>query len=591
MVKHIVLWKIRDDDQKQQNIDKMIDMLTSLVGKIEGLVSMEMGYNFNTASEYDVVLYSTFKNAAALKYYQNHPEHLKCKDFVRSVSVGRTCADYFYEEGVESSRPFDEVPDAPVITEEPTPAPSFEPAAPAPSFEPAAPAPSFKSAAPVDPVIPDPVPVAPPPPPPPPAPKKEERSTFFSRNKHNNEPEPVTMEERGNTWTCPKCGKVMPKYVGTCGCGEPQPFSLDDVPPVFQGDPHAGAIPATTGSTDSKPKPAPKPAPAPVQKEEKTGLFGSKKKEEVKPVTMGERGNTWTCPKCGKVMPKYVGTCGCGEPQPFSFDDVPPVFQGDPHAGAIPTTTGSAENRPSSAAPAAPKEELPTGFRSRKRNTPPKTEFPAIEKDEHSEEDERIIDATQFNDAAPSLQSYSPQTTPPTDNTPDPELDYIKNDNDAGMPFGSPDTGDNFSGYNFDDAPPPAPMRFDDAPPPAPMRFDDVPPPAPMRFDDAPPPAPMRFDDAPPPAPMRFDDAPPPAPMRFDSTPNQVQTSAPKTEKKHLFGKKAKEEEAIRKAEAVVNSRRDIPDNGSTWTCPKCGKIMPKYVGTCGCGEPQPFEF
>ena len=115
------------------------------------------------------------------------------------------------------------------------------------------------------------------------------------------------------------------------------------------------------------------------------------------------------------------------------------------------------------------------------------------------------------------------------------------------MPFGSPDTGDNFSGYNFDDAPPPAPMRFDDAPPPA--------------------------------------------PMRFDSTPNQVQTSAPKTEKKHLFGKKAKEEEAIRKAEAVVNSRRDIPDNGSTWTCPKCGKIMPKYVGTCGCGEPQPFEF
>ena len=454
MVKHIVLWKIRDDDQKQQNIDKMIDMLTSLVGKIEGLVSMEMGYNFNTASEYDVVLYSTFKNAAALKYYQNHPEHLKCKDFVRSVSVGRTCADYFYEEGVESSRPFDEVPDAPVITEEPTPAPSFEPAAPAPSFEPAAPAPSFKSAAPVDPVIPDPVPVAPPPPPPPPAPKKEERSTFFSRNKHNNEPEPVTMEERGNTWTCPKCGKVMPKY---------------------------------------------------------------------------------------------VGTCGCGEPQPFSFDDVPPVFQGDPHAGAIPTTTGSAENRPSSAAPAAPKEELPTGFRSRKRNTPPKTEFPAIEKDEHSEEDERIIDATQFNDAAPSLQSYSPQTTPPTDNTPDPELDYIKNDNDAGMPFGSPDTGDNFSGYNFDDAPPPAPMRFDDAPPPA--------------------------------------------PMRFDSTPNQVQTSAPKTEKKHLFGKKAKEEEAIRKAEAVVNSRRDIPDNGSTWTCPKCGKIMPKYVGTCGCGEPQPFEF
>ena len=99
MVKHIVLWKIRDDDRKQQNIDQMIDMLTSLVGKVEGLVSMEMGYNFNTGSDYDVVLYAAFKNSAALKYYQNHPEHLKCKDFIGSISVGRTAADYFFEEG------------------------------------------------------------------------------------------------------------------------------------------------------------------------------------------------------------------------------------------------------------------------------------------------------------------------------------------------------------------------------------------------------------------------------------------------------------------------------------------------------------
>ncbi|MGN1457542.1 MAG: Dabb family protein, partial [Acutalibacteraceae bacterium] len=73
MVKHIVLWKIKDDDNKQKNIDLMIEMLTSLVGKIDGLVGIEMGYNFDVSSEYDVVLYATFKNAVALKYYQNHP--------------------------------------------------------------------------------------------------------------------------------------------------------------------------------------------------------------------------------------------------------------------------------------------------------------------------------------------------------------------------------------------------------------------------------------------------------------------------------------------------------------------------------------
>ena len=109
-----------------------------------------------------------------------------------------------------------------------------------------------------------------------------------------------------------------------------------------------------------------------------------------------------------------------------------------------------------------------------------------------------------------------------------------------------------------------------------------------MRFDDAPPPAPMRFDDAPPPAPMRFEDAPPPAPMKFEEEKKPEPAPAPK---KHLFGKKAKEAEAIRQAEAVVNSRKDVPDIGATWTCPNCGKVMPKYVGTCGCGEPQPFDF
>ena len=317
---------------------------------------------------------------------------------------------------------------------------------------------------------------------------------------------------------------------------------------------------------------------------------------------MEERGNTWTCPSCGKVMPKYVGTCGCGEPQPFSFDDVPPVFQGDPHAGAIPTTTGSTENKTASnAAPSEPQEELPTGFRNRRRNhsAAPATQMPEITKDESSEDDDRIFDASAFSDAAPTLQSYSPQTTPPVDNTPDPDLDFIKNDNESSMPFGSSNTNNAPIDFNtapppapmrFDDAPPPAPMRFDDAPPPAPMRFDDAPPPAPMRFDAAPPPAPMRFDDAPPPAPMRFDDAPPPAPMKFNDT-APAQQPAAKPEKKHIFGKKAREAEAIRQAEAVVNSRKDIPDNGSTWTCPNCGKVMPKYVGTCGCGEPQPFEF
>ena len=204
------------------------------------------------------------------------------------------------------------------------------------------------------------------------------------------------------------------------------------------------------------------------------------------------------------------------------------------------------------------------------------------------------MDDTEFNDAAPTLQSYNPQAVPSEQqnapatmpfNAPSgslPPFNFDDTPESAPVPAPAP--------MRFDDAPPPAPMRFDDAPPPAPMRFDDAPPPAPMRFDDAPPPAPMRFDDAPPPAPMRFDDAPPAAPMRFNDTAAPAPSPAAKAEKKHLFGKKAKEAEVMRQAEAAVHNRKDVPGNGSTWTCPNCGKVMPKYVGTCGCGESQPFE-
>ena len=110
MVKHIVFWKVKDNDQKQQNIDRMIDMLKSLVGKIEGLTSMEVGYNFNNSSDYDVVLCAGFTNPSALRYYQTHPEHVKCKDFISQVTVNRVGADYFFESDMAASAPAVEIP-------------------------------------------------------------------------------------------------------------------------------------------------------------------------------------------------------------------------------------------------------------------------------------------------------------------------------------------------------------------------------------------------------------------------------------------------------------------------------------------------
>ena len=93
MIKHIVFWQIKDDLQKQIVMPKIKEMLTGLVGKIDGLISAEVGFNYN-GGEYDIALYSVFENKEALAIYADHPEHLIVKKYVHEVIKGRTAVDY-----------------------------------------------------------------------------------------------------------------------------------------------------------------------------------------------------------------------------------------------------------------------------------------------------------------------------------------------------------------------------------------------------------------------------------------------------------------------------------------------------------------
>lgn len=93
MVKHIVFWNVRDDADKQNNMKEMKKRLTSLVGKVDGLISAEVGFNFNPKG-YDLALYSVFMDKDALDGYQVHPEHLKVKEFVHSVITDRCVVDF-----------------------------------------------------------------------------------------------------------------------------------------------------------------------------------------------------------------------------------------------------------------------------------------------------------------------------------------------------------------------------------------------------------------------------------------------------------------------------------------------------------------
>lgn len=96
MIKHIVAWRIADGEDKPERALAIKENLEALKGKIDELVDIEVGINFNTTeSASDVVLVSTFKSKADLEIYQDHPAHKAAgTNYVRPYVKERRVVDY-----------------------------------------------------------------------------------------------------------------------------------------------------------------------------------------------------------------------------------------------------------------------------------------------------------------------------------------------------------------------------------------------------------------------------------------------------------------------------------------------------------------
>ncbi len=98
MIKHIVLWKLKDSAEgkgKGQNAALMKKELEALKKKILGVRHLEVGINMvPSEAAYDVALYSEFENEKDLDTYQKHPEHVKVAAFVNKVRESRVVVDY-----------------------------------------------------------------------------------------------------------------------------------------------------------------------------------------------------------------------------------------------------------------------------------------------------------------------------------------------------------------------------------------------------------------------------------------------------------------------------------------------------------------
>jgi|SRR6478672_6830040 len=98
MLKHIVMWKLKDEAEgssKAANAKKMKELLDACADIVPGILKFEVALaQPGLEATYDVVLYSEFTSKAALDAYQDHPQHVALKPFIGAIREARQCMDY-----------------------------------------------------------------------------------------------------------------------------------------------------------------------------------------------------------------------------------------------------------------------------------------------------------------------------------------------------------------------------------------------------------------------------------------------------------------------------------------------------------------
>ncbi|HAL01988.1 MAG TPA: stress responsive protein [Lachnospiraceae bacterium] len=98
MVKHVILWTLKDEfsDVQKADIKKGIkEGLEGLKGQIPGMIDIKVNINPLASSNCDLMLDSSFEDQVSLKGYAVHPAHVAVADGkVRPYTASRVCMDY-----------------------------------------------------------------------------------------------------------------------------------------------------------------------------------------------------------------------------------------------------------------------------------------------------------------------------------------------------------------------------------------------------------------------------------------------------------------------------------------------------------------
>ena len=92
MIKHIVVYTLKEGVNKPEAIEIVRAQLEPLVGVIPGLLHMEIRQAYQGGMDY--ALYSEFDSKESLAAYAGHPAHQEAKTHFWHFLDNRYCADY-----------------------------------------------------------------------------------------------------------------------------------------------------------------------------------------------------------------------------------------------------------------------------------------------------------------------------------------------------------------------------------------------------------------------------------------------------------------------------------------------------------------
>ncbi len=99
MIKHIVFWKISppgDREAHMKIVEEFGKKTAYLKTIIPEIVDAVVGHNFVEGDVFNICIDATFQSQEDLDAYINHPEHLKVREYMNSVTYDKAVFDYRY---------------------------------------------------------------------------------------------------------------------------------------------------------------------------------------------------------------------------------------------------------------------------------------------------------------------------------------------------------------------------------------------------------------------------------------------------------------------------------------------------------------